>query len=53
MFSELFIYELGNMLGMNMALISRGYPSKTGTKDLLITLFNELIDEYPEYKLYI
>ena len=34
----------------NMALISRGYPAKTTPKDLLIQLFNELIEEYPEYK---
>ena len=37
----------------NMALISRGYPAKTTSKDLLIQLFNELIEEYPEYKKYI
>ena len=34
----------------NMALIARGYPSKPNSKDLLITLFNELLQEYPEYK---
>ena len=37
----------------NMALISRGYPSKPGSKDLLITLFNELMAEHPEYRAYI
>ena len=37
----------------NMALIARGYPSKPGSKDLLITLFNELLQEFPEYKQYI
>ena len=37
----------------NMALISRGYPSKPGAKDMLISLFNELIDEYPSFKEYI
>ena len=37
----------------NMALISRGYPSKPGAKDMLITLFNELMDEYPDFKEYI
>lgn len=37
----------------NMALISRGYPSKPGSKDMLISLFNELIKEYPDYRVYI
>ena len=37
----------------NMALISRGYPSKPGAKDMLVSLFNELIDEYPSFKEYI
>jgi hypothetical protein len=37
----------------NMALISRGYPSKLGAKDMLISLFNELIEECPKYKSYI
>lgn len=37
----------------NMALISRGYPSKPGSKDMLISLFNELMDEYPSYREYI
>ena len=37
----------------NMALISRGYPSNPGSKDLLITLFNELMTEHPEYREYI
>ena len=37
----------------NMALISRGYPSKPGARDVLITLFNELMDEYPNFKEYI
>ena len=37
----------------NMALIARGYPSKSNSKDLLITLFNELMQEYPEYKQYV
>ena len=37
----------------NMALISRGYPSKPGTEDMLISLFNELMDEYPNYRTYI
>ncbi len=37
----------------NMALISRGYPSRGASNDLLITLFNELMREYPQYKSYI
>lgn len=37
----------------NMALISRGYPSKPKSGDMLITLFRELIDSYPEYREYI
>lgn len=37
----------------NMALISRGYPSKPGSKDLLVTLFNELMAEHSEYRAYI
>ena len=37
----------------NMALISRGYPSKPGARDMLISLFNELMEEYPNYKSYI
>lgn len=51
--------ETGKLIGLapnydnNMALIARGYPSKPKSKDLLITLFNELISEYPEYKKFI
>ena len=51
--------ETGKLIGLapnydnNMALIARGYPSKPKSKDLLITLFNELMDEYPEYKEFI
>jgi len=37
----------------NIALISRGYPSKPKSSDLLIFLYNELINEYPEYREYI
>ena len=36
-----------------MALISRGYPSKPKSGDLLISLFNALLDDYPEYRKYI
>ena len=37
----------------NMALIARGYPKKSSSKDLLIRLFNEVIENHPEYKAYI
>ena len=37
----------------NMALISRGYPSKPGAKDLLISIFNELVEKYTTYRAYI
>ena len=48
--------QTGELIGFapnydnNMALISRGYPSKPGSKDMLISLFNELIEEYPIYR---
>ena len=51
--------KTGDLIGFapnydnNMALISRGYPSKPGSKDMLISLFNELIKEYPNYRAYI
>ena len=51
--------QTGELIGFapnydnNMALISRGYPSKPGSKDVLISLFNELIKEYPDYRAYI
>ena len=38
----------------NMALIARGYPKNiNASNDLLIKLFVEVIEEYPEYKKYI
>ena len=51
--------QTGELIGFapnydnNMALISRGYPSKPGSKDMLISLFNELIKEYSNYRAYI
>ena len=51
--------KTGEIIGLapnydnNMALISRGYPSKPKQGDLLITLFNELMEEYPVYRSYI
>ena len=51
--------QTGELIGFapnydnNMALISRGYPSKPRSKDMLISLFNELIKEYPNYRAYI
>ena len=49
----------GELLGLapnfdsNMALIARGYPKAKSANDLLITLFNELMEKYPEYKEYV
>ena len=49
----------GEFLGLapnydnNMALISRGYPVKPSANDLLIVLLNDLLDEYPEYRVYL
>ena len=37
----------------NMALISRGYPSKSGSKDMLIKIFNDLMDAYPSFREYL
>ncbi len=51
--------KTGELIGLapnydnNMALISRGYPSKPGAKDMLISIFNELMEEYPQYREYI
>ncbi len=48
--------KTGKLIGLapnydnNMALISRGYPTKNASRDLLITLFNELMEEYPSYR---
>jgi len=49
----------GELLGLapnfdnNMALIARGYPTSKSANDLLITLFNELMEKYPGYKEYL
>ena len=49
----------GELLGLapnfdnNMALIARGYPTKPKANDLLIQLFNEVLEEYPEYREYL
>ncbi len=51
--------KTGKLLGLspifdhNMALISRGYPSRPNKGDLLITLFNDLTNNHPKYKKYI
>ncbi len=51
--------KTGKLLGLapnydnNMALIARGYPAKASRKDLLITLFNELMEEYPDYRSFV
>lgn len=49
----------GKLLGLapnydnNMALISRGYPSKPKSGDVLITMFNDLLAEHSEYCEYV
>ena len=51
--------QTGKLIGFapnydnNMALISRGYPSKPEAKDMLITLFNDLMEEHPNYRAYV
>ena len=51
--------KTGELLGLapnfvnNMALIARGYPTSKSANDLLITLFNELMEKFPEYKEYL
>ena len=51
--------KTGELLGLapnydnNMALISRGYPSKPSSKDMLISLFNGLMEQYPDYRAYV
>lgn len=47
------IVELAPNYDNNMALISRGYPSKPKSGDMLISLFNDLMQECPEYRKYI
>ena len=49
----------GEFLGLapnydnNMALISRGYPAKASANDMLIALFNDVMDTHPEYRKFI
>lgn len=51
--------ENGELLGFapcfdhNMALISRGYPTGTARKDLLITLFADVVNKNPDYRKFI
>ena len=51
--------QSGELLGLapnfdnNMALIARGYPAKPKANDILIQLFNEVLEEYPEYREYL
>lgn len=51
--------ETGRLMGLapnydnNMALISRGYPSVPRSADMLIRLFNQLTEEYPEFRKYV
>lgn len=44
---------LAPMFDHNMALISRGYPSKPKSGDLLISLFNDVLAAHPAYREYI
>lgn len=50
--------QTGKLLGLapnfdnNMALIARGYPKRATEKDLLVRLFNECMDAYPSYRVY-
>lgn len=37
----------------NMALISRGYPNKPKAADVLIKLFRDVIDAFPDYKAFL
>ena len=51
--------ESGELLGLapnfdnNMALIARGYPAKPKASDMLVRLFSEVMEEYPEYREYL
>lgn len=44
---------LAPLFDHNMALISRGYPKITNSKDILIDLFNDVLDNNPDYKRFI
>ena len=44
---------LAPMFDHNMALIARGYPSKPKSGDLLISLFNDVMESHPEYRKYL
>jgi uncharacterized Fe-S cluster-containing protein len=39
--------------GEKWALIARGYPAKPKASDLLIQLFKEVLEEYPECREYL
>lgn len=51
--------QTGTIIGLapnfdnNMALIARGYPSNPKSNDLLIKLFNEVLENHPEFKAYL
>lgn len=47
------LHGLAPVFDHNMALIARGYPKPAKNGDLLITLLNEFLDEYPEYRQFI
>ena len=44
---------LAPMFDHNMALIARGYPSKPKSGDLLISLFNAVMESHLEYRKYL
>lgn len=51
--------KTGELLGAapnydnNMALIARGYPSKPNEKDILLSLFRDMMKAYPAYRSYL
>ena len=44
---------LAPMFDHNMALVARGYPKKPKSGDLLISLFNDVMESHPEYRKYL
>ncbi len=51
--------ENGKLLGLapnfdnNMALIARGYPAKPKANDVLVRLFCDVLEEYPDFRRYL
>ena len=44
------IFGFAPLFDHNMALIARGYPKAPTKNDILISLFNDFIDNHSEYK---